>query len=107
MYSLNYYIPQFAHERVKQILFDSGAGKIGQYDKCCWEVLGLGQFRPQKGSQPVLGQVGQLEQVQEYRVEMVCSDEKIRNVVVALLREHPYEQPAYFVSKAMTIDDLL
>lgn len=107
MYSLTYYIPLSDHARVKQALFDSGAGKIGQYDECCWELLGNGQFRPQNGSNPLVGQTGKLEQLAEYKVEMVCADEKIREVVETLLREHPYEQPAYFINQVMTRDDLL
>lgn len=106
MYTLSYYIPQSDHARVKQALFDRGAGKIGQYDECCWEVLGNGQFRAQAGSNPVIGRVGQLQQLVEYKVEMVCADALIRQVVETLLREHPYEQPAYFVSQVMTLGDL-
>ena len=106
MYSLVYYIPPQEHDRVKQALFACGAGKIGQYDECCWEVLGHGQFRAKKGSQPTLGVIGQLEKVSEYKVEMVCDERVIRKVVMTLLKEHPYEQPAYFVYQAMTLEDL-
>lgn len=106
MYALSYYIPSSDHERVKQALFDSGAGNIGHYEQCCWEILGNGQFRPQKGSNPRIGQVGRLEQVAEFKVEMVCVDEQILDVVKTLLREHPYEQPAYFISRVMTLEDL-
>ncbi len=106
MYSLTYYIPPSDHERVKQALFDCGAGKTGQYDECCWEVLGNGQFRAQCGSKPTLGQIGRLEKVSEFKVEMVCEQSLIREVVEALLREHPYEQPAYFVTQVMTLENL-
>jgi len=106
VYSLTYYIPPGDHERVKQALFDCGAGKIGQYDECCWEVLGNGQFRAQCDSKPTLGKIGQLEKVSEFKVEMVCEQSLIREVVEALLREHPYEQPAYFVTQVMTLENL-
>ena len=106
MYSLTYYIPPGDHERVKQALFDCGAGKIGQYDECCWEVLGNGQFRAQCSSKPTLGKIGQLEKVSEFKVEMVCEQSLIQEVVEALLREHPYEQPAYFVTQVMTLENL-
>lgn len=106
MYSLIYYIPPDEHERVKQILFDCGAGKIGQYDECCWEVLGNGQYRAKKGSQPTVGKMGRLEKVAEYKVEMVCEDSVIHAVIKALLKEHPYEQPAYYCSKALTLENL-
>ncbi|MCU7938252.1 MAG: NGG1p interacting factor NIF3 [gamma proteobacterium symbiont of Bathyaustriella thionipta] len=99
MYSLSYYIPPEDHERVKQALFACGAGKIKRYDECCWAVLGDGQFRALEGSQPTLGQVNQLEKRMEYKVEMVCDDQFIRQVVKTLLKEHPYEQPAYFFAR--------
>ena len=105
MYTLSYYIPQNEHARVKQALFDCGAGKIGNYDECCWEVLGNGQFRAQEHSNPSVGSVGKLEQLAEYKVEMVCADTVIRDVLKTLLREHPYEQPAYFVSQVITLND--
>ena len=106
MFSLSYYIPASDHDRVKQALFDKGAGKVGQYDECCWEILGNGQFRAGAGSHPSIGGIGKLEHVEEYKVEMVCSDKLIREVVETLLKEHPYEQPAYFVHRVMTIDDI-
>lgn len=106
MFSLSYYIPVADHERVKQALFVKGAGKIGHYEQCCWAVLGKGQYRPNQGSHPAVGEIGQLQQLSEYRVEMVCSDDCIRAVVEALLREHPYEQPAYFVTRVLSVDDL-
>ena len=106
MFSLSYYIPASDHERVKQVLFDKGAGKIGHYDECCWEVLGNGQFRAGQGSHPTRGEIGRLECIAEYKVEMVCDDQLIRDVVETLLEEHPYEQPAYFVHQVMALDDL-
>ncbi len=104
MYSLIYYIPPDEHERVKQALFDCGAGKMGQYEECCWEVLGKGQFRPQEGSNPAIGKTGQLEKVDEYKVEMVCDDSVIQKVVKTLLKEHPYEQPAYSVTVMLNFE---
>jgi len=106
MYSLSYYIPPDDHERVKQALFDCGAGKTGQYDECCWEVLGNGQFRALAGSKPAQGKIDQLEKLAEYKVEMVCEEHTIRKVIETLLREHPYEQPAYFFPPVMTLSDL-
>ena len=69
-------------------------------------MLGKGQFRAGEGSHPGIGHIGQLEQLSEYKVEMVCCDEKIHHVIKTLLKEHPYEQPAYFVSRVLTIEEL-
>jgi hypothetical protein len=103
MYTLTYYVPIDAHHRVKQALFNCGAGKMGNYDECCWQVLGQGQFRPLKDSQPACGQLYQLETVAEYKVEMICVKEVIKQVLQTLLQEHPYEQPAYFILPVIDI----
>jgi hypothetical protein len=103
MFKLCFYVPESHAEAVKQAVFEAGAGKLGEYDSCCWQTLGQGQFRPLQGSQPFLGQQGQLETVAEYKVEMLCEDELIQSVIKALLLAHPYEEPAYDVVKIETI----
>jgi hypothetical protein len=99
MYKLCFYVPLPDCDRVKQAVFDAGAGRIGNYDACCWQVAGRGQFRPLAGSQPHIGERDELETVEEYRVEMVCDDDVVEAAVKALKRAHPYEEPAYDVWK--------
>ncbi|QSB19427.1 YqfO family protein [Pseudomonas sp. 15A4] len=99
MYKLAFFVPLSHVEQVKNALFAAGAGRIGAYDCCSWQVLGQGQFRPLDGSQPFIGQAGEVEQVQEWKVELVVSDELIRQAVAALKNSHPYEVPAYDVWK--------
>lgn len=95
MYKIGFYVPSSHLESVKAALFAAGAGRIGNYDSCAWQTLGQGQYRPLSGSQPYHGQTGKLEMVEEYRVELVCSDELIKAVVKALRTAHPYEEPAF------------
>ena len=97
VYKLSFFVPDSHVERVKSAVFAAGGGRIGAYDHCSWQVLGLGQFRPLDGSQPFIGQTGQVEQVEEWKVELVVADELIRTVVEALKQSHPYETPAYEV----------
>jgi hypothetical protein len=99
MYKLAFFVPPSHVEQVKNALFAAGAGRIGAYDCCSWQVLGQGQFRPLDGSQPFIGQAGEVEQVQEWKVELVVPDELIRHAVAALKNSHPYEVPAYDVWK--------
>jgi hypothetical protein len=99
MYQLSFYVPAAHVDAVKQAVFDAGGGRIGNYDSCCWQVAGQGQFRPLPGSDPAVGGVGQLERVDEFKVEMVCDDTLIAAAVAALRRAHPYEEPAYQVWK--------
>ncbi|MCP4598719.1 YqfO family protein [Neptuniibacter sp.] len=99
MYKLSFFVPEQDLEQVKTAVFATGAGRIGNYDSCCWQVLGLGQFRPLEGSDPHIGQQGEVETVAEWKVELVCSDELIHQAVAAMKEAHPYEEPAYDVWK--------
>jgi hypothetical protein len=92
---LEFYVPETHLAEVKTALFEAGAGRIGDYDCCCWETLGNGQFRPLDGSQPFIGEQGRIEVVSEYKVEMVCPVELIEKIVNTLKEAHPYETPAY------------
>ena len=102
MYKLCFYVPESHVSAVKDAVFTAGAGCIGDYDSCCWQVLGQGQFRPREGSQPYLGQTGTLEVVPEYRVELVCDGLTIRAAVEAMIAAHPYEEPAWDVVQLVT-----
>ena len=95
MYKLTYHVPESHLETTKQAVFAAGGGRVGEYDQCCWQVLGEGQFRPQAGSQPYLGEHDAIEHVPEYRVELVCEDYCVAQVVAALKAAHPYEAPSY------------
>lgn len=97
MYKLSFFVPESHVEQTKDAIFESGAGKMGDYDSCAWQTLGQGQFRPLSGSSPHIGTHGRVEQVPEYKVEMVCGDEVIHAAVAALKLAHPYEEPAYEV----------
>ena len=95
MLKLTVYIPEADLEAVKTALFEAGAGRYGGYDRCCWEVKGVGQFRPLEGSRPYVGRCDEVARVVEYRVEMICEDADEGAVRRALLDAHPYEVPAF------------
>jgi hypothetical protein len=97
VYKLCFFVPDSHVEAVKSAVFAAGGGRIGHYDSCAWQVLGRGQFRAMQGSQPFIGQVGQVETVDEWKVELVVADALIEAVVAALKLSHPYETPAYEV----------
>ena len=99
MFKICVFVPEDAAEQVKQAMFEAGAGKIGDYDSCCWQTPGQGQFRPLEGSSPFIGEQDRIETVAELRIEMVCADEYIGDAVAALKNSHPYEEPAYDVWK--------
>ncbi|MEH6575933.1 MAG: YqfO family protein [Amphritea sp.] len=97
MYKLAFFVPQSHLESVKTALFAAGVGTIGDYDSCCWQTLGEGQFRPLAGSDPHIGSQGRVERLAEWKVEMVCADEIIGQAVEVLKQAHPYEEVAYDV----------
>ncbi|MFJ1267976.1 NGG1p interacting factor NIF3 [Legionella lytica] len=99
MYKLCFYVPASHLNNVKEAVFNAGAGTIGNYSHCAWEVLGEGQFMPLHGSAPFIGETNKVEKVSEYKVEMVCAPECIHEVITALKKAHPYETPAYDVCK--------
>jgi len=101
MLKLIFFVPEADVEAVKNAVFAAGAGKLGHYDCCSWQVLGSGQFRPLAGADPHIGTVGGLEQVAEYRVEVLCEERCIQEAVAALVQAHPYEEPAWEVVALM------
>ncbi len=95
MIKLVVFVPETHAEQVKQALFDAGAGRQGDYEHCCWQSAGIGQFKPCEGSDPFIGSQGELSQVPELRVEMLVDDDRLNEVVRALRESHPYEEPAF------------
>jgi len=95
MYKLAYFVPEADVEVVNTAVFATGAGCIGQYDQCCFQTVGQGQFRPLAEANPHIGAVGELERDTEVRLEMVCDDDVIREAIAALKTAHPYEEPAW------------
>jgi len=99
MYKICIYVPENAVEKVKQAVFDAGAGRVGNYDCCCWQTEGSGQFRPLANSNPAIGSLNRINQVKELKVELVCADNFVKAAIQALKQSHPYEEPAYDVWK--------
>ena len=65
MLKLIYYVPEYHLETTKLAIFEAGAGGIGNYEHCAWQVLGTGQFKPVKGANPFIGELDALEQIPE------------------------------------------
>ena len=61
------------------------------YKSCSWETLGVGQFKPVGNANPAIGKLERLEVLDEYKIELICSDELIHKAVKTLKEAHPYE----------------
>lgn len=97
MFMLCFNVPVTHVEIVKDAIFAAGAGTVGHYKNCSWQILGEGQFMPLQGSHAFIGTVGKLEKVAEYKVETICTEDQIKDVIAALKKAHPYEVPSYQV----------
>lgn len=91
------FVPTEALEAVRTALCEAGAGVIGDYDTCSFTVDGRGSFRGGPTTNPAIGAAGQLEFVEEKRLEVVCSGARLGAIVAALRHAHPYEEPAFDV----------
>jgi len=91
------FVPADALDAVRDAVFAAGAGRIGAYERCSWYTEGTGTFLAGEGADPAVGQAGREERVPELRLETVFPGERYEEVVAALRRAHPYEEPAFDV----------
>jgi hypothetical protein len=91
------FVPETALEPLRDALFEAGAGRIGDYERCSWYTAGTGTFLGGEGADPSIGERGREERVQELRLETVFPAERQSEVVAALRAAHPYEEPAFDV----------
>jgi len=89
------FVPREALDAVREALFAAGAGQIGDYEHCSWYTEGTGTFLGGEGTSPSVGQAGREERVAELRLETIFPAERQDEVVAALRRAHPYEEPAF------------
>ena len=89
------YVPVAQAEEVRNVLFAAGCGCIGRYDSCSYNVEGSGTFRAQEGTHPYCGAVGELHTEAEVRIETIVPAYRKAEAVRALLKVHPYEEPAF------------
>lgn len=104
-HQLQFFVPQSHVEHVKKAIFDIGAGQIGAYKHCAWQVLGTGQFIATETAKPAVGSCNIPEKVPEYLVVVFCDESCVEKVVQALVRAHPYEAPVYCV-QPVTMGDM-
>jgi dinuclear metal center YbgI/SA1388 family protein len=94
---LTVYVPQADADRLRGVLAEAGAGRIGDYESASFTSPGEGRFRPLEGASPAVGRVGDLEVVGEARIEVVLDRRRRAEVVAAMLLAYPYETPAWDV----------
>jgi len=89
------FVPPESLDEVRDALFEAGAGRIGEYERCSWYTEGTGTFFAGEGTDPTIGERGREERVPELRLETLYPAEREDEVVQALRSAHPYEEPAF------------
>lgn len=93
-YKIVVFVPVSHADKLREAMGAAGAGKIGNYQYCTFTSKGVGRFTPMDGAAPTIGVAGKSEEVEEERIETICAPEKLEEVLAAIKRVHPYEEPA-------------
>lgn len=95
-YKIAVFVPEAQAEVVRKAMHQAGAGCVGDcYKECSYTTHGVGRFTPTNGAKPTIGTIEHAEQVAEDKLEMICCEDQIQDVVQAMITAHPYEVPAY------------
>lgn len=100
---LTTFVPINAIDTVRNALFAKGAGSIGNYDSCSFNIEGEGSFRGNEASNPTLGERGTLHFEKEIQLGVTYPMHLEKNILKALFEAHPYEEVAYEIT---TLDNV-
>ncbi len=93
-YKIVVYVPLENADDVREAIARAGGGKLGKYSFCSFSTRGIGRFKPGEGAEPHIGKIGELEKVEEERIEVTCTNEVVGSVIAAIKQAHPYEEIA-------------
>ncbi|WP_075618106.1 Nif3-like dinuclear metal center hexameric protein [Paenisporosarcina indica] len=89
------FVPSTHGTRLREQLALAGAGKIGAYDSCSFSSKGVGRFKPLDGAKPAIGNIHQLAEVEEEKIEVVFPSSEQSRILKAMYAHHPYEEVAF------------
>lgn len=89
------FVPTKHAEKVRSAIFEAGAGHIGNYDCCSYNVEGFGTFKGNDFTNPFVGEKGTVHHESEVRIETIMPKSIQSRVLDALFANHPYEEVAY------------
>ncbi|MDD5489420.1 MAG: NGG1p interacting factor NIF3 [Candidatus Moranbacteria bacterium] len=96
-YKLIVFVPVADADKVREAIHAAGGGKLGNYSHSSFSSRGTGRFKPEQGANPSFGKVGKIEEIEEERIEVLCEENVVQDVVAAMKKAHPYEEVAYDV----------
>jgi hypothetical protein len=102
-YKIMFTVPESHALIVREAMGKAGAGLIGNYDNCSLAYKVTGYYRPLAGANPFIGQIDKLESVDEIKIETVCTEDKLKEVIQAINSVHPYDQIAMDVFELTNI----
>ena len=79
---------------IRKAIGEARGGKVGNYTFCSFSVVGKGRFKPEEGANPFIGKQGEMESVEEERIEINCAKSEAKTVIAAIRKVHPYDEPA-------------
>ena len=99
------FVPEENADEVRKTLGTAGAGKIGNYSFCSFSIKGTGRFLPEKGANPAIGKVGDIESVAEERIEVACEKSQVKDIIEAIKAVHPYEEVVIDIYPMLVLED--
>ncbi|UEX89065.1 Nif3-like dinuclear metal center hexameric protein [Staphylococcus ratti] len=94
-YKVQVFIPATAAKSFKDALSEAGIAKEGNYEYAFFNAQGTGQFRPVGNANPTIGTIGEIENVEELKIEFMVEDKQKTLAVQLITDHHPYETPVY------------
>ncbi|WP_370086688.1 Nif3-like dinuclear metal center hexameric protein [Ekhidna sp.] len=98
------FIPVENKDEVLEAMYNAGAGSVGNYDRCSFQLEGTGTFRGNESSNPTVGQQGKDEVVKEVRAEVLVPNYNLRAVLSSMIKAHPYEEVAHYITPLSNVN---
>lgn len=92
MFKIITFVPIKDADSVRKAMGDAGAGILGKYHHASFSTRGIGRFTPSEGAHPTIGEVGKMSELEEERIEVICEKDKVKDVISAIKKTHPYEE---------------
>lgn len=99
LYKVAVYVPKTHELQVRKVLGDAGAGYIGNYSNCTFNINGIGTFKPEDNANPFIGNIGEIEEVEEVKIETIVPQNLLQKTIDKMIKAHPYEEVAYDIYK--------
>jgi dinuclear metal center YbgI/SA1388 family protein len=105
LYKIVVYVPKTHERNILKALSSSGAGFIGNYSDCSFSSIGVGRFKPLEGSNPFIGELNEVEEVEEVRIEAIVTKKILHKTIYEVKKAHPYEEVALDIIKLENLNE--